>query len=144
MPSRAPLPQICVALGFPTVEKLLSHARREVDAGERFLEFRVDYLGRPHDGVDAIRTFLEEHPEAVILATCRRHQNHGKFNGSIDEQIRVLSAAVDAGARAVDIEIESAETAVAKLEPLRNKCFLIVSYHNYDGTPPIDPLVKRM
>ena len=47
-------------------------------------------------------------------------------------------ATVDAGARAVDIEIEGAETAVGKLEPLRNKCFLIVSYHNYDGTPPID------
>jgi len=144
MPSRASLPQICVALGFPTVEKLLAHARREIDAGERFLEFRIDYLDRPQQGIEAIRTFLEERPEAVILATCRRHQNHGKFNGSIDEQIRVLSSAVDAGARSVDIEIESAETAVAKLEPLRNKCFLIVSYHNYDGTPPIDALVKRM
>jgi 3-dehydroquinate dehydratase / shikimate dehydrogenase len=144
MPSRASLPQICVALGFPTVEKLLAHARREIDAGERFLEFRIDYLDRPQLGIEAIRTFLDERPEAVILATCRRHQNHGKFNGSIDEQIRVLSSAVDAGARSVDIEIESAETAVAKLEPLRNKCFLIVSYHNYDGTPPIDALVKRM
>src|SRR6478735_6819172 len=104
MPSRASLPQICVALGFPTVEKLLAHARREIDAGERFLEFRIDYLDRPQQGIEAIRTFLEERPEAVILATCRRHQNHGKFNGSIDEQIRVLSSAVDAGARSVDIE----------------------------------------
>jgi len=144
MPSRTSLPQICVALGFPTVEKLLAHARREIDSGERFLEFRIDYLDRPQLGVEAIRTFLDERPEAVVLATCRRHQNHGKFNGSIDEQIRVLSSAVDAGARSVDIEIESAETAVAKLEPLRNKCFLIVSYHNYDGTPPIEGLVKRM
>lgn len=144
MPSRAPLPPICVALGFPSPEKLIEHARQEVESGEPFLEFRLDYLPRPDDGVRVIEKFLEEHPECVILATCRRHQNHGKFNGSIEEQLRILSAAVEAGARAVDVEIESAESALAKLEPLRNKCFLIVSYHNFEGTPPMDSLVRRM
>jgi len=59
MPSRAPLPQICIALGLPTTEKLLAEARREVEAGETFLEFRLDYLSRPLDGVAAIRKFLD-------------------------------------------------------------------------------------
>lgn len=144
MPSRASFPSICIALGFPTTEKLLEHAHRELDSGERFLEFRLDYLPRPQDGLAAIRSFLAAHPEAVILATCRRHQNHGHFNGSIDEQVNILSHAVDAGARAVDLEIESAESSLAHLEALRSKCFFIVSYHNFDGTPPLDPLVKRM
>ncbi|MCX6594097.1 MAG: shikimate dehydrogenase [Acidobacteria bacterium] len=144
MPSRASLPSICIALGFPTTEKLLEHAHREVDAGERFLEFRLDYLPRPIDGVAVIREFLAAHPEAVVLATCRRHQNRGHFNGSIDEQVNILSHAVDAGARAVDLEIESAESSLAHLEALRSKCFFIVSYHNFDGTPPLDPLVRRM
>lgn len=122
----------------------MAEARREVDAGETFLEFRLDYLPRPQDGIAAIRKFLDQNPECVILATCRRHQNHGRFNGSIEEELQILSDAVDAGARAVDVEIESAESTKARLEPLRSKCFLIVSYHNFDGTPPMEPLVKRM
>ena len=38
------LPCICVALGMPSIEKLLENAYREADAGETFLEFRLDYL----------------------------------------------------------------------------------------------------
>ncbi len=144
MASRASLPQICIALGLPTPQKLREHAQREVEAGETFLEFRLDFLSNPREGVAVLHQFLEEHPECVIIATCRRHQNHGKFNGSIEEQISILSEAVDAGARAVDVEIETAESTKAALEPLRSKCFLIISYHNYDSTPPLDPVVKRM
>ena len=50
----------------------------------------MDYLDRPRDGPDAIRRFLEEFPECIVIATCRRHQNHGKFNGSIEEQLGLL------------------------------------------------------
>ncbi len=144
MPSRAHLPSICVALGLPTAEKLLEQAQHEIEAGESFLEFRLDYLPDPMTGVAAIRTLVEQHPDCAVLATCRRHQNHGKFNGSIEEQLRILGHAIEAGARAIDVEIESAERVKPQLEPLRSRCFLIVSYHNYDGTPPMDPVMRRM
>ena len=91
-----------------------------------------------------IRKFLAGHPDCCILATCRRHQNHGKFNGSVEDQIRILDAALDAGARAVDIEIESAENAVPRLEMLRGKGMLMLSYHNYDGTPSPEVVLRRM
>ncbi len=110
--ARIALPRICIALGFPDAETLLAHARREYDAGERFLEFRLDYLPDPEHGVAAIRKFLSRHSDCTILATCRRHQNHGRYNGSIEEQLRILEAAIEAGAKAVDIEIESAENCV--------------------------------
>lgn len=143
MPSRASFPPICIALGLPTSDKLMEQARREASNGERFLEFRLDYLPRPLDGLAVIEKILAEFPDCTILATCRRHQNHGKFTGSIDEQIRILEATVAAGARAVDIEIESAELASAKLEGLRNSCFVVISYHNFEGTPALDPIVRR-
>ena len=79
-----------------------------------------------------------------MLATCRRHQNHGKFNGSIEEELRVLDEAVSAGAQAVDVEIESAEMAAAKLGLFRGRARLIVSYHNYEATPQLDTLLNRM
>ena len=131
-------------MGFPDPLKLMEHARREANAGECFFEFRLDYLPAPEQGVTVIRKFLAAHPECAILATCRRHQNQGKFNGSVEDQIRILDAALDAGARAVDVEIESAENAVPRLEVLRGKGQLVLSYHNYDGTPSPESILRRM
>jgi 3-dehydroquinate dehydratase/shikimate dehydrogenase len=144
MAQTRPLPRICIALGFPDLDRLLEHARLEADAGESFLEFRLDYLPQPELGAKAIRTFLGQHPDCLVLATCRRHQNHGKFNGSIEEELRVLDAAVTAGAQAVDVEIESAEPAAQKLSQFRGRARLVISYHNYEATPQLDALVNRM
>jgi len=145
MPRETVFPQICIALGFEDVDALLNHAHAEYEAGERFLEFRLDYLPSPQQGVPAIRKFLARHPDCVILATCRRRQNHGRFHGSVEEQIRILEAARDAGARAVDVEIESAENCVERLAQLRAGCQLLISYHNYGGTPPrLDSVLRRM
>ena len=76
-----------------------------------------------------------------MLATCRRQGNHGHFAGSIEEQCRVLSSAITSGARAVDLEIESAEVRGVPLDDLRRARF-IVSYHNWESTPALDPVVQ--
>ncbi len=144
MPTRTSLPRICIALGFSHPDRLLDHARREAESGERFLEFRLDYLPVPEQGLKVIEQFLSLYPDACVLATCRRHQNHGRFNGSIEDQVRLLHAAVDAGACGVDIEIESAETPVSPLHLLDRAPTVIVSYHNYEGTPAMEPIVRRM
>jgi 3-dehydroquinate dehydratase/shikimate dehydrogenase len=144
MHQRKVLPRICIALGFSDVDALLEHARREQEAGESFFEFRLDYLPSPEQGLPAIHDFLAAHPECTILATCRRHQNEGRYNGSIEEQVRILGAAVSAGARAVDVEIESAENIQAHLECLRGQATLVVSYHNYQTTPSVDAVLRRM
>src|SRR5437764_15329697 len=115
------LPRVCIALGFSDVETLLKHAAAEIESGERFFEFRLADLPDPDAGVQAIPEFLKSHPEATILATCRRHQNQGRYNGSIEEQIRILSGAVRKGAAAVDVEIESAESLPAGLEDLQSR-----------------------
>ena len=138
------LPKICVALGFPKASQLLEMAEREVESGSRFFEFRLDFLEDPEEGIEAIRLLLSKHPEVKLLATCRRHQNHGRFNGSIEEQVALLERAAEAGAIAVDVEIESAETAPQTVDRLRNITDLIISYHSYSGTPPLQKLVIRM
>jgi 3-dehydroquinate dehydratase/shikimate dehydrogenase len=144
MTERRSVPRICIALGLPALPDLLEHARREAEAGETFLEFRLDYLDRPEKGAAAIGEFLQRFPECIILATCRRHQNAGRFNGSIDDQIRILDLAVQCGAQAVDVEIETAEVAAEKLNVLRGRAQLIVSYHNYDATPQLETVLNRM
>ena len=138
------LPRICIALGMPDAASLLDHARREAGAGETFLEFRLDYLEKPEKGAEAIARFLEQFPDCTILATCRRHQNHGKFNGSIEEQFALLDLAVKYGAHAIDVEIETAEVAPERLNAFRSRTQVIVSYHNFEATPPMDTVVARM
>jgi 3-dehydroquinate dehydratase/shikimate dehydrogenase len=144
MPSRLSFPKICIALGLPTPEELFQHACREATAGETFLEFRLDFLPDPRLGFDVMRRFLARYPDCSILATCRRHQNHGRYNGSIDEQLEILSGAVDAGAFAVDVEIESAEISPSRLHRFDGRVQLVVSYHNFEGTPALDPVFRRM
>jgi 3-dehydroquinate dehydratase / shikimate dehydrogenase len=145
MTPRTVFPQVCIALGFENVEALLSHAQAEYEAGERFLEFRLDYLTPPERGLGGIAKFLARRTDCMILATCRRRQNQGRFNGSVDEQLRILESAHEAGAKAVDIEIESAENCSERLERLRSSANVLISYHNYGGTPPrLDAILRRM
>jgi len=129
---------------MPDVGSLLAHARREAEAGEIFLEFRLDYLADPCKGAEVIRGFLDQFPDCILIATCRRHQNHGKFNGSIEEQLAVLDLAVRHGAQAIDVEIETAEVAPERLTQFRGRAQVILSYHNYEATPPMDTIVNRM
>src|SRR5712691_1454070 len=117
MAQRSIFPQVCIALGLPDADSLLAHARKEYDAGERFLEFRIDYLPSPEAGIAAIAKFLARHSDCTIMATCRRRQNLGKFTGSIEEQLRILEGATEAGAKVIDLEIESAENCQDKLAP---------------------------
>jgi 3-dehydroquinate dehydratase / shikimate dehydrogenase len=145
MAVNTPFPPICIALGLPDPDSLIAHARDEYAQGERFLEMRLDYLASPEKGVAAIRKFLSRHADCVIMATCRRKQNEGRFQGSIDEQLKILEAAIDAGAKVVDVEIETAENCMAKLPRLRTGAYLLISYHNYGGTPPrMDTVLRRM
>src|SRR5579862_251729 len=52
-------PRICIALGISDPTQLLEHARREAEASDPFLEFRLDYLEPPEKGVEVIRTILD-------------------------------------------------------------------------------------
>ena len=144
MAQKRPLPRICIALGLPDVASLLEHAQREAESGEIFLEFRLDFLDHPARGAAAIRGFLERFPECIILATCRRHQNHGRFNGSIEEQLAILDLAIENGAQGIDIEIETAEAATERLQQFRGRAHVIVSYHNFEATPPMEAVVNRV
>src|SRR5215471_659321 len=145
MAERTPFPPICIALGLPDADSLIAHARQEYAEGERFLEWRLDYLASPERGIAAIRKFLQRHSDCVIMATCRRKQNSGRYQGSIDEQLRILEGAIEAGAKVVDVEIETAENCIEKLPRLRTGAYLLLSYHNDGGTPPrLDTVLRRM
>ncbi len=138
------LPRICVALGFSSPTELSAAAEREYKDGATFFEYRLDRLTDPESGIACIRKIKAKHPELPILATCRHKANSGGFAGSIERQIEVLENAARAGAIALDLEIESAERARNALPSLRELAPLIISYHNFENTPALLPILKRL
>ncbi len=138
------LPRICVALGFPTTSELNRAAEREYKDGNTFLEFRLDYLRNPANDFEFLRKFRMRYPDAYVLATCRHKQAHGHYSGSIEQQIAIVEAAAEAGANFLDIEIESAERAKSNIAELRRAFPVIVSFHDFQKTPALDPLLRRL
>jgi 3-dehydroquinate dehydratase/shikimate dehydrogenase len=138
------LPRVCVALGLPTAAQLTQAAEVECKDGNTFLEFRLDYLSDPGSGVEALREFKTKYPEASILATCRHRQASGHYGGDVQQQIRILKDAAQAGATFLDLEIETAEQTKPELSALRKIAPLCLSYHNFDFTPALMPILKRL
>ena len=138
------LPRICVALGLPTPAQLSRAAEREYKDGSTFFEFRLDHLADPCAGVELLRSFRKKYSDAHILATCRHQQNHGRYRGTTEQQLAILEAAGSAGATALDLEIESAEQAQSDLAMLRKSAPLIISYHNFQNTPALHPVLRRL
>lgn len=144
MAYRSDFPQICVALGCTESDRLETLARNACESGEQFLEIRMDMLDEPCQAVSVIRRLKELYPEVFLLATCRRKQNGGRFKGSIPEQFKLLQAAVEAGAQAVDMEIESAAVAQERLAAFQDRARLVVSYHNFQSTPALPPVLRKL
>ena len=94
---------------------------------------------------DRIKRFLESHPGTVVIATCRRAANGGKFRGSIASQVDVLSKAVAAGCQLVDVELQTAtKVKPAQLQKLRSRAALILSSHDFRATKKLDETLEKM
>jgi 3-dehydroquinate dehydratase/shikimate dehydrogenase len=110
-----------------------------------FIEFRLDYLSQPALGLAKLKTFVEFHPEALIVATCRRAANGGKFRGSIASQVDVLAKAANLGCHLVDIELETAaQLKQSDFNRLRRSANLILSYHDFRGTKKLEETFAKM
>ena len=138
------LPRVCVALGLPTPAELSRAAEKEYKDGNTFMEFRLDYLSDPFAGIEVIQHLLASYPDALVLATCRLQQNKGCFQASVEQQLAVLNDAAKHGAMAVDIEIETAECTPSAVAALREHAPVVLSYHNFETTPALDPILRRL
>lgn len=138
------LPRICVALGLPSASQLQRAAEREYKDGSTFVEFRLDYLPDAAAGIEVLRKFRRSYPESYVLATCRHKGAAGHFKGSVEEQIKILEDALRAGATFVDLEVESAEKDKGAVQRLRAVGPVCISYHNFEKTPKLEPVLRRM
>jgi 3-dehydroquinate dehydratase/shikimate dehydrogenase len=109
------------------------------------MELRLDYLTQPQAALPKLKRFLELHPEATFIATCRRAVNGGKFKGSVSAQLAILRKAAESGFPLADIEIQSVESLkAADLQDLYNRIGLVISYHDYRATKKLDDHLAAM
>src|SRR5512146_1150842 len=142
LPAR--LPRVCVAIASGNPVEMVQKADVVVRENP-FVEFRLDYLPKPALGLQKLKTFIEYHPEALIVATCRRAANGGKFRGTIASQVDILAKAAHMGCHLVDIEVETA----ARLKPadfarLRRSANLILSFHDFRATRKLEDTFAKM
>ena len=138
------LPRLCVAVIGSDASSIIERAESLV-RDNPFLEFRVDYLSQPAAGLPKLRNFLEMHPEAIVIATCRRAANGGKFRGPVAAQLNVLLKAADSGFQLVDLELQSVEALKpAELAELSNRAGLIISYHNFRNSKKLEEPFEEM
>jgi len=138
------LPRLCVAVIGSDANELSEKAEALV-RDNSFLEFRLDYFSKPGLALPRIKRFLESHPGTVVIATCRRAANGGKFRGSVASQLDILGKAAGAGCQIVDVELQTAAKAKSgQLQKLRSRAGLILSFHDFRATKRLDESLEKM
>lgn len=141
---RLRLPKICVAVIGDDAAEMVEKAEN-LYRDNPFMEFRLDYLKNQSTAYPRIRKFLETHPDVIVIATCRRAQNGGRFKGSLASQLEVLLKSAAAGCQIVDIELESAQSLKpGDLDKLRGRAVLLLSSHDFKHTRKIDETFAKM
>ena len=138
------LPRVCVAIMASTAAEMLDKAEAIV-RDNPLIELRLDFIRQPTSAFQKLRRFTDYHPEALVIATCRRTGHGGQFRGSLAAQIEILVKAAASGAQLVDLELESAATLKSKdQDRLRAAAAIILSFHDFHQTRRLDETLQRM
>jgi 3-dehydroquinate dehydratase/shikimate dehydrogenase len=141
--AKAAIPSIFVSLAAANLDALEAQAGRMGGSPVGY-ELRLDYLREFNHLENRLHQMLLELHFPQTIATCRRTEAGGQFEGGVDQQIALLQTAVRAGCQWVDVEVESVNrlgtNVLRQFQPAR----VIVSYHNYRKTPPLGPIYRRL
>lgn len=138
------LPRVCVVIFGSNPQEMVEKAEA-IAHDNPFIEFRLDYLSNPLQGLPKLKAFLSQHTYVQSIATCRRVANGGKFKGSLASQVEILSKAAEAGCQYVDLDVQSAEAMKpADIQKLRAKAGLVLSYHDFRSTKKVNETFESM
>jgi 3-dehydroquinate dehydratase/shikimate dehydrogenase len=146
MPRLLPLrlPRVCVAIMAANTAEMFEKAEAVVRYNP-FIELRLDYIRQPATTFEKLRRFVDYHPEAVVVATCRRAINGGKFRGPVAAQVNTLVKAAASGSQILDVELETAASLKSKdMERLRAAAVVVLSFHDFRATRKLDETFQKM
>jgi 3-dehydroquinate dehydratase/shikimate dehydrogenase len=127
--------RVCGVVAAETAREMRSQFRLGLRKTHT-LELRLDYLRSAKEREAFLSWLRRKRPRAVLIATCRRREGGGFFQGSREAQIEILAQAARSGCDWCDVEIETAKhiargELVRALFPAR----VVVSHHDFRETP---------
>lgn len=134
--------RVCVALSGKDMVAVAQQSLTDC----HFFEFRLDSIQDPVSCLESLGEFLQRNSGVTAIATCRRKAYGGGFTGTAQQQVAILTQTAKAGCRLVDIETETAEElGTPALQQLRAAgAAVILSWHDFEGTPALVPQLERM
>jgi 3-dehydroquinate dehydratase/shikimate dehydrogenase len=118
---------ICVAIGRSRHKHIMAEHQHLAEQGAKMVELRLDYVA----GKVNIRRLLASKPEGcLVIITCRRKEDGGKWAGTEEARLLLLREAIAEGVDYVDLEED-----VAAQIPRFGRTKRIISYHNFRKTP---------
>jgi len=130
--------RICAVVAVRTAAEAIAQINAIASSTVRahVVELRLDFLSSRAEIASLLRWIGRQREMPTLIATCRRREAGGHFRGSADHEISLLKAAVAAGCRWCDVEIETAEKIGAgglknALTPAR----LLISTHDFKRLP---------
>lgn len=118
-------PLLCVTVAAPTLAEL--RAQRDASVGADLIELRLDSVADPD-----VRGALAGFDHARLIVTCRPKWEGGHFSGSESDRKRILTEALQQGARYVDIELQAGFEDLIRSTNGRR---IVLSLHDFEGVP---------
>lgn len=112
--------------------------------GIDMVEWRLDLFIRHHSMSKAQEMFslLRSSPRHPVLVTYRPKRQGGVFEGPETLRIETIQRAVEAGAEWTDLEEDLSEGALKEF--LSGKARVLLSHHDFSGTPEKSILRRKM
>lgn len=133
---------ICVSIASEDAYSIAKQADHALQLGADYVEIRFDFLKPEHlqptiDAVKAIRS------KAVF--TLRSKEQGGKFPGSEQDRIKALHKLAEQRPMLLDVELHTLQENDELADLLESqKTPLLVSWHDFEGTPPNDELADLL
>ncbi|QUL55772.1 type I 3-dehydroquinate dehydratase [Paenibacillus tritici] len=144
------IPKICVPLVGTTLSGLREEAEALKALAPDVVEWRSDYFSQVEDPAavtEALREIGQLLPEVPLIFTFRSAREGGEKEISTEYYIRLNEAAIASGlVDIVDVELFNEEADVRRLIAAAHEqaVFVIVSNHDFQGTPPLEEIVSRL
>jgi len=132
-------PRICVVITAKNTGEAIKRIPEVVAQGPDLIEVRFDYMESPGDPGD-----IREATGLPLIATNRRRDQGGYSRMNEQERVATILDAVEAGFEYADLELntQDLEELGSRLKELGGR--LVVSYHDFQKTPPVNELQETM
>lgn len=132
-------PKICVPITARSPSQAVDIIRSVQPYGPDLLELRLDYMDSPGN-LQRVRDVTD----LPLIATNRSRDQGGLSSSPEADRLAILLKACDVGFNYVDLELTTDSINDVAEEVKAHGARLIISYHDFNGTPPFKDLNKIM